>query len=176
MEDARERARIPGDLLLHPIAIAAMATVIVNDRVLKPRVPSELTGKLSDVAGLVFFPLFVVAIIEAGRRVGGGERWTLTPRAVVAASISIGVVFVLIKTWSPASESYRQLMGVVMWPFDAAATLAQGDGVPGIERVALVEDRTDLLALPALFVPWWIASRTVREGGDVEASTESDDG
>ena len=41
--------------------------MIVNDRVLKVRYPSEVTGKLSDFAGLVFFPLFLVAAAEALR-------------------------------------------------------------------------------------------------------------
>ena len=46
--------RTPGDLLLHPVALLALVLVIFNDRVLKVRYPSEFTGKLSDVAGLVF--------------------------------------------------------------------------------------------------------------------------
>jgi hypothetical protein len=151
--------RTPGDLLLHPLAVAAMAVVIVNDRLLKVRFPSDLTGKLSDVAGLIFFPLFVVSVTEGARWLVARDRWPLTPRAVVAVAVAIGLAFVLMKTWHPAGDLYRIGMGVVVWPVDAIASLVRGDGLPPLERIALVADRTDLLALPALVAPWWIATR-----------------
>ena len=153
--------RTPGDLLLHPLAVAAMVVVIVNDRVLKTRYPSEVTGKLSDVAGLIFFPLLVVSVAEGARRLVMRGRWALTPRAVVTVSVAIGVAFVLMKTWHPAGELYRAAMGVVVWPVDAVASLVRGDGLPPRASIALVEDRADLFALPALAVPWWIASRVM---------------
>ena len=169
--------RTPGDLLLHPLAIAAMAVVMVNDRVLKVRYPSELTGKLSDVAGLIFFPLLVVAVAEGIRWLVRRDRWTLTPRAVIAVSLAIGVAFVSMKTWHPAGELYRTVMGVVLWPVDAIAALIGGEGLPGLERIALVEDRTDLVALPALLAPGWIATRTRRRAEHADSGRgEGDDG
>ena len=41
---------------MHPVALAAIAVLVVNDHVLKSAYPGWLTGKLSDIAGLVFFP------------------------------------------------------------------------------------------------------------------------
>jgi len=162
--------RTPGDLLLHPVAILAMVVVIVNDRVLKPRYPSELTGKLSDFAGLVFFPLFLVAVAEGLRRLTGRHPWSLTPLAVMRSSIVVGVAFALIKTWSPAGEVYRSAIGIVLWPFDAIAAAMQRAELPPLERVALVEDRTDLVALVVLMLPPWIARKVMahdRPGADV---------
>jgi hypothetical protein len=158
----RVAVRTPGDLLLHPLAVAAMVAVILNDRVLKVRYPSALTGKLSDVAGLIFFPLLLVAVAEGARRMRSRDGWMLTPRAVVAVAVAIGVAFVLMKTWPPAGDAYRAAMGVVIWPLDAVGSLVRGDGLPALERIALVEDPTDLLALPALLLPWWIATRVMR--------------
>ncbi len=42
--------------LIHPVTVAATALLILNDQVLKAAYPGWLTGKLSDVAGLVMAP------------------------------------------------------------------------------------------------------------------------
>lgn len=54
----------PGDEFIHPYPIFAMVVLGVNDHLLKGSgwVPSVLTGKLSDFAGLFFFPLFLTAL------------------------------------------------------------------------------------------------------------------
>ena len=54
----------PGDGLLHPVALVALAILIVNDRLLKDAWPGPVTGKLSDVAGLVVAPLASGALIK----------------------------------------------------------------------------------------------------------------
>jgi len=150
-------ARTPGDLLIHPVAVAALVVVIVNDRVLKVDHPSELSGKLSDFAGLIYFPLFVVAAIEAVRWIVRRGAWTLTPRAVEVTTAITGVCFVLIKVWPPAGEVYRIGVGMAYWPFDAVTALARGDGIPNPARISLTEDLTDLVAIVCLAVPVWIA-------------------
>ena len=58
------RQPVPGELLLHPVALIAIAVVIFNDRYLKLHHPGIISGKLSDVGGLIYFPLFVVSLIE----------------------------------------------------------------------------------------------------------------
>jgi len=62
------RERPPGDVLVRPIALAALALLILNDHVLKSAFPGPLTGKLSDVAGLMLFPIVLVAGWELGAR------------------------------------------------------------------------------------------------------------
>ena len=64
-------------LLLHPLPLAAIALTALNDHLLKGSgaLPGWLTGKLSDFAGLFFFPIAVVAAWRAPRA-GGGRAWT----------------------------------------------------------------------------------------------------
>ena len=40
----------------HPLTVGATAVLLLNDHVLKPAWPGLVTGKLSDVAGLVAAP------------------------------------------------------------------------------------------------------------------------
>jgi hypothetical protein len=132
--------------LAHPIAILAMALLVVNDHVLKAAYPGLVTGKLSDFAGLVFFPLLLAA---ASEQVGIRRGMT----AVVAATIATGIVFASIKLSPAAGELYRVGLGVLQWPFRAVVAMVGGDRLPGVAHVQLVADRTDLVALVALAVP-----------------------
>ena len=158
--------RTPGDLLFHPVALAALVLVILNDRVLKVRYPSAFTGKLSDFVGLVYFPLFVVATLEALRWLLRRRPWQLGPRSVVAISVIVGLAFTLIKLWSPAAVFYRARLGVLLWPAYAVGDLLQGTGLPGIRVVGLVQDTTDLIALPALLLAVWVAKRVMVDSAD----------
>jgi hypothetical protein len=133
--------------------------VIVNDRWLKVHHPSEVSGKLSDFAGLVYFPLFLVAVVEGARRLRRSRPWELSERAVWVAVAVVGTAMVLIKTWHPAGEVYRTVMGLVLWPVDAGGSLARGNALPPLGRAGLVEDRTDLIALVALCLPVWVGHR-----------------
>src|SRR5690606_8292496 len=49
---------VAGDGLLHPAPLAAIGLLLLNDHWLKAAFPGSITGKLSDFAGLAFFPLF----------------------------------------------------------------------------------------------------------------------
>jgi hypothetical protein len=53
--------------LLHPLPLAAILVTAANDQLLKGSglLPAWLTGKLSDFAGLFFFPLVVAAVLRA---------------------------------------------------------------------------------------------------------------
>ena len=52
----------PGDLLRHPVALIALAAWLLNDHVLKSAFGNEWTGKLSDGAGLIVFPLLLLSV------------------------------------------------------------------------------------------------------------------
>jgi hypothetical protein len=126
------------------VALAAIVLLVVNDHVLKARWPGPVTGKLSDVAGLVFFPLLLdalVAWLPAVRRAAPARR---LPACVVATAL----VFTAVKTWAPATGLYEVALGLVQWPFRVAFALVRGEAPGGPVRVALVRDPTDLLALP----------------------------
>lgn len=55
-------------LLLHPAFLVGLAVLILNDFWLKAAFPGWLTGKLSDFAGLLVFPLFWTACFPRFKR------------------------------------------------------------------------------------------------------------
>ncbi|HEX5061520.1 MAG TPA: hypothetical protein VFV99_19265 [Kofleriaceae bacterium] len=156
--------------LMHPISLGAIALLVINDHVLKHVAPGVITGKLSDFAGLVFFPLLLAAAAEhAGIRRG--------IQTVIVAAIATAAAFAAIKLSASAAEIYRNGLGVLQWPFRAARAMLLGESVPSVGRVAHVVDATDLVALVALGVPIALVHRAMRFPSTVPAkcagSTES---
>jgi hypothetical protein len=153
-----DRVRIaPGDGLLHPIVLVAVVTLVLNDQFLKRAWPGLITGKLSDAAGLVFFPLLIVAAAEfaasaAGRWHGPSRRW------VTVAVASTGLAFAAVKLFPPAEALYEAALGLVQWPFATIAAALAGQDLAGPGAVALVADPTDLVALAALWLAHAIGS------------------
>jgi hypothetical protein len=150
------------DALLHPLVLAAIALLVANDHLLKQRYPGWWTGKLSDFAGLLFFPLLLAGAIEWL----AGSRPTAAPdpraddsgsrRLLLGCAVATAIVFAAIKLWDPAGELYRAGLAILRWPVRAAIALATGADLPALGRAALVRDPTDLIALPALLVPLWL--------------------
>ncbi len=125
----------PWPALLHPLPIAAIALTALNDHLLKQGglLPAVVAGKLSDVAGLFFFPIAVVTAARAAR-LHFGRRWPGDGREPTVVALATAIVFALCKL-SPAI--CRWLSAVLI----------------------VVPDPTDLLALPAIACAWWWVSR-----------------
>ena len=149
------------DVLLHPLTLVSLTLLVLNDHVLKHACPSAFTGKLSDVAGLVLFPLLLIA----GREVllpacAPSRAW------VAVCVIATGVVFASIKLSPTAADLYRVALAVVQWPFRAVLAMR----VVPLAPVRHCMDPTDLLALPALLVPtvlaWARAGAAIAGDGD----------
>jgi len=136
--DGRKPRPWPGTrALTHPVTLMAIGLLLLNDHVLKRLVPSVLTGKLSDIAGLLFFPM--LAVVLAGgvlgprrSRLGAGVAFAVT-----------GGAFAILKLIGPVNAAVRdlaeQLMGM---------------------RLQLALDGTDLWALavlPAGYALWLYA-------------------
>ena len=152
------RRPIPGDALLQPLALGAIAVLLLNDHVLKAVAPGLVTGKLSDVAGLVFFPLLLVAIAELALAAAG--RWRGPDvRLVTVAVAATGIAFAAVKLLPGAETLYEQVLGVAQWPVRLLAGLIPGGGASGPVPVDLTRDPTDLLALAALCIPMEIGAR-----------------
>jgi hypothetical protein len=168
MMDTECRAR-PGDALLHPIALAAIATLLLNDHVLKARFPGFVTGKLSDIAGLVFFPLLLAAAVEALSRAAGlvaADAPALSRRRVIAGcAAATALAFAAVKTWEPATAACEAAFGVAQWPLRAGWALARG-ALPGMPVPARITcDPTDLVALPFAGVCLLLARDRIRVQG-----------
>lgn len=125
--------------LAHPVSLGAVLVMALNDHVLKAEFGTWWTGKLSDVAGLVFFPA-VVAVVLAFVMPGSARPASADAfrRLVVVATAVTGVGF----AWVKATESGASI----------ASELLSAISGPGV----ILADTTDLLALPALGLAVWV--------------------
>lgn len=146
-----------GGVLLHPVALAAIAMLLFNDHFLKARFPGLLTGKLSDFAGLVYFPLLLFTLLEFAWRTPRLDR-RLEQRSLLGCVVLTGVVFSFAKTTDYGAETYRFLWAALQWP--ARALIAQR-WLP-LGTVQYVADPTDLVALPMLRVSLAIGRRVTQ--------------
>jgi hypothetical protein len=101
-----------------------------------------VTGKLSDLTGLLFFPLLATAAIDCLllplSRLGARVDFTLRSSKVAASIAITAAIFSAIKLSAPANQAFVDLL-------DFFGLSAQ-----------VVLDPTDLLALPILWIPWRI--------------------
>ena len=65
-----DAARVTLAWLGHPVTVLALVVLVLNDHVLKAAQPGWLTGKLSDVVGLVLAP----PLVDRQRRPLRGAR------------------------------------------------------------------------------------------------------
>jgi len=151
---------IPGSGLLHPLPLLAIAVLCLNDHVLKARFGTVWTGKLSDFAGLAYFPLFLQALWElrAARR----GRYVGPSLSVLAGCVAAtGIVFSLTKSTQFGAEAYGWGLAMLQWPFVLLYGALTGSEL-SLRPVGLARDLTDLVALCALVVPLWCGRRRVR--------------
>ena len=151
-----------GDAVLHPVALLALGVLILNDHALKASFPGLVTGKLSDVAGIVLLPLVLVAgweLLGAALGRGSGPH----ARVLALAILLTGVGFTLVKVVPPVALAFGSVLGAVQWPVAVLAGLAGGHPVvPGLSAAPIVVDPGDLVALPALAIATWVGAARVR--------------
>jgi multisubunit Na+/H+ antiporter MnhF subunit len=164
MSGARHAAFVSvadGAPLLHPLALGSIALLVVNDHLLKARWPGLVTGKLSDVAGMIFFPLLVFVFVAVLARVV--RRPAMASRgALVGCALATAVVFALVKTWAPATAAFEIALGALRWPLSGARALFDGATSPPVSRAAVVRDATDLVAIPFVALACAIGWRYAR--------------
>jgi hypothetical protein len=134
---------------LHPVTLAAVVVLVVNDWVLKPRLgPSAVTGKLSDLAGLVFAPVVLSAAIgvalHLAARIGARVDPSLSRRRLLLCTLATGAVFAAVKLDPRAAALLARLLSHLG------------------RHAEIMLDRTDLLCLPALAVAVWIGRDELR--------------
>jgi hypothetical protein len=146
-EDAAAKDALPLGELLDPLALAAVVVLVVNDRALKGVLPGWLTGKLSDVAGLVVAPLLVTALVGCAlalaARLGADVDPSLSPRRLALAIAVVGAGFAVVELWPPATRAYLATLAAIGLPSSAT------------------RDPSDLAALPALAAAAWIGLREI---------------
>lgn len=120
--------------LQHPATWISIAVLLINDHILKNLSPSFLTGKLSDFAGLFFFP-FIVAL---GLSLALASFKLSTRDVGIIAFVTVAVCFTLIKT-NPFINSLATQITALF-------------GIPS--RFAL--DPTDVIAVSIMLPAWSI--------------------
>jgi hypothetical protein len=148
----------PGDLVAHPFAICALVVLAVNDHLLKPAFPGMLTGKLSDVAGLILVPFYIGGAAEILAWMAG-RSWRISPRGIGILAVATGIGFAAVKVDAGAHLVYEETLGVAQWALTLPIGLFLGGPIGPPRPVALVGDPSDLLALPVLAVVIWSQSR-----------------
>jgi hypothetical protein len=141
------RRALPAGELLEPVALSAVLLLVMNDWLLKGRAPAALTGKLSDLAGLVCAPLIATAALDvalwAAARLGAPVDFSLRRWKIAAAAVAVGTAFAAVKL-SP----------------DAAGALERAAAAVGLGwRIA--PDPGDLVVLPALALAIWLGRREI---------------
>lgn len=124
----------PERVLVHPLWLGALALLVLNDHLFKGSglLPGGLTGKLSDVAGLVMAPALLATLLRAGSR-----------RALLGVHLAIGAVFAAIKLSPAVASGFEALMALGPLPW------------------YITVDPSDLLALPALLLSWRLCNHAM---------------
>jgi hypothetical protein len=169
-----QRRATPGDLLLHPGSICALVLLVANDHLFKGSdMPKVLTGKLSDVAGLVLLPLVLTAswewAAEASRKVSASSRI----RAVGVATVISVIAFTALQVSSVASGIYARMLGLLQWVPGAGLALIEGQRSPPVPVPQHVGDPGDLITLPACLLAIWIVRRIDRRQVAAERSNRT---
>jgi hypothetical protein len=136
---------------MHPVTLLCVVLLVVNDWVLKRQFRDgfahDVVGKLSDVAGLAFAPVVLTAaiglVLALAARLGAHVDPSLTRRRLLACIAATGAVFAAIKLSPDVAALFVRVLSV-------------------IRPAEVVLDRTDLLALPALAVAYWIGRDELR--------------
>jgi hypothetical protein len=116
----------PARALLTPTWLLALVVLALNDHLLKGAglLPGAVTGKLSDLAGMLVAPVLLAVLLRVRSR-----------RGLLLCHAAVGAVFAAINLSPAAAAAWSALMGLV-WPWHVTV------------------DPTDLLALPALALGW----------------------
>lgn len=122
-----ERRLAPRRALYHPLWLVSLGLLVINDHFLKGSgiLPTVVTGKLSDFAGLFVAPVLLAVLLRLSSR-----------RSFVVAHLATGLVFAGIKVSPAFAHAFETLasLGPFSWH--------------------IVVDPTDLIALSALFVSY----------------------
>lgn len=125
---------------VNPIVFLSILVMVINDHFLKATFHNDLTGKLSDIFGLFFFPLF----LSAGLIITGhffGRNITLN-RKIILWTIALGtLMFTLVNIWVPFHIFYESAL--------------QAIGIPSESTM----DPTDLYCIPVVVLTYLHAQR-----------------
>jgi outer membrane protein assembly factor BamB len=113
--------------LTHPLWWSALLLLVLNDHVFKGSgvIPSVLTGKLSDFAGMIVAPVVLCALFRIRSRPG-----------TIVAYAAVGILFSALNTIPALADAFTHWLALIGIPF------------------RIWSDPSDLVALPALAIAY----------------------
>ncbi|SNB74894.1 beta propeller repeat protein [Thermoflexus hugenholtzii] len=134
--------RISGHALAHSVVLLSVPLLLLNDHLLKARFPSFWTGKLSDFAGLFFFPFLVIPALALAL---GPLR--LSPSRLADLGFGLTALsFAALKFSPPLNAAIATIVSALL-------------GRPAVFAL----DPSDGIALIALIPSRWLWKRTARK-------------
>jgi hypothetical protein len=135
----------------------AALLLVLNDHVLKEAFPGFVTGKLSDVAGMILAPLVLATAVERVSPVSLRGAPVFLRAARYGSVVAVACAFALVKTWPPATDLYAAAVTAARAPLRALLALTL-DRPPWSERIPVVRDATDLATIPFGFAGAWLVT------------------
>lgn len=142
------RTASPGDSidrLIHPLVAAALVSLLINDHILKGMGPAWITGKLSDLSGLVLLAAVTLAVANSVRARNSGTDLRAVETVGIVIAIALG--FTLVEVTPFGETAYRHGLGFLQWGMSLAPLALLGEPASGPWQVAATSDPSDLLAL-----------------------------
>jgi len=127
--------------LQHPGTLLSISILLFNDHLLKVLYPSWITGKLSDFAGLFFFPFVISLLMSLALSKSSISKGNL---GVISFGL-VGVWFILLKTLPLANTFTTNLSSSLLG-----------------YRTRYILDPTDLVALLSMIPAYWIWKQPTR--------------
>jgi hypothetical protein len=157
-EERLAATALPLTLLVRPLPVLALVVLGVNDHVLKGSgwLPDLVTGKLSDFAGLFFFPLLLVTLWNLLGHATFALRARLdraliqpsaTTMQLVVAAVATGVFFTAVQIHPAIARLYARISGALLF------------FLGGDSQVTM--DPTDLVALPMVVAAVFLGQRAI---------------
>ncbi|MGK3999572.1 hypothetical protein [Sorangium sp. So ce1024] len=146
-------------VLRHPLFLGALALLVVNDHLLKGAglLPGALTGKLSDLAGLVVAPVLAAALVDARTSRGRALAFAavVAPFAAIKLSAAaaqllvalVGLAGIKWHIWQDPTDLAALVVLVPAWRLSAGAAPSRetsARSVEGASRTAWVLERAIL--------------------------------
>ncbi|MSP16476.1 MAG: hypothetical protein EXR73_07695 [Myxococcales bacterium] len=149
--DGAGRTALPLGEFVHPAPLLALVLLAVNDHLLKGSglLPGALTGKLSDFAGVYFFPLLATAACDTllwalARVTGQALDFSLSRRKLAVAIAATAIGFTAVELSGTVASLYVDTLGRLGFPS------------------AAMSDSTDLFALLMLVPAWQLGMAHLR--------------
>jgi hypothetical protein len=147
--DERDADPAPGDGLLHPAVVGALVLLVLNDHLLKPMLPGILTGKMSDIAGLLLAPIMVVAALELASAALGRPSSPDRPLLIAICSI-VAIGFAVVKVTPFGAVALGATLGIGQWLGGLIVSPLFGMPPPPAAADVIV-DPSDLIALGSVW-------------------------